>query len=88
MQRKGYSSIEDFRGQLQPYVQHKPKPGLTKKSAAALQDKGGGTGGRLILGIATCDTLMMVALMALGFFVVISLDLVPRFVPPPRNPEL
>ena len=88
MQRKGYSSIEDFRGQLQSYVQHKPKPGLTKKSAAALQDKGGGTGGHLILGIATCDTLMMVALMALGFFVVISLDLVPRFVPPPRNPEL
>ena len=35
MTRKGYSSIQQFRGNLKPYQAHKQRPGLTKNKRAA-----------------------------------------------------
>lgn len=87
MKSKGYTCIEDFRGKLQPYVQHKSKPGLIKKRSAAAAE-GTGTGEHLVLGIATWDTISTVIWVSMFFTILVSLDLVPRFKPPSSSPDL
>ena len=86
MKKKGYSSIDDFKGGLQKYVQHKAKSGLTKKRGAIADSPGSGTKEALVLGIASKDTIITLNAMILALLVAMYFDVLPRFVPPARSP--
>ncbi len=86
MKKKGYSRIDDFKGGLQKYVQHKAKSGLTKKRGAITDSPGSGTKEALVLGIASKDTIITLNAMILALLVAMYFDVLPRFVPPARSP--